>query len=111
MRRLMRLGVVPSAILGVILVPSEDGKTYTTDFDPKLFEEQRAAVVCAMAVEPPVVVEPLDGAVEYDTLTDAQVNYIVTWAQEGLEGVARFLDEPSGVADGEGGEAVGEGAE
>lgn len=112
MRRLVMQGVVPTSLLGVELVPSDDGTgERTATINSRLYEQQRAAVVCAMSVDPSVVMEPLDGALLYDLLSDVDVEYIVAWAQEGLAGVATFPVDASGDADGSDSEAVGDDAE
>ena len=115
MRRLVMAGVIPSTLIGVELVPVEGGDPgeRSVAINSKLFEEQRAAVVCAMSVQPPIVMQPLDDgeALLYDRLDEMEIEYIIALAQEGSAGTARFLVESSGDADGAGGEVLGEGAE
>ena len=107
MRRLVMQGVIPSSIVGVELVPTEGGDRVMS-INAKLFEEQRAAVVCAMAVDPGVVMEPLEGALLYDLLDEVDIQYVMAWAAEGLTGIAAFLELGSGDADGADSEAVGD---
>lgn len=108
MRRLIIQGVVPSTLLGVDLAPKSGDQAMS--FSAKLFEEQRAAVVCAMSVTPPVVMTPLeDGeALFYDLLGEEDVQYIVTWAAEGLTGIAAFLELRRSDADGADSEESGD---
>lgn len=98
--RLVRLGVIPSTIIGVDLIEPEEGGERVMEINSKKFEEQRAAVVCAMTVDPPVVLEPLDGALLYDLLEEREIVYIMAWAAQGVAGIAGFPQDVSGADDG-----------
>lgn len=89
MSRLVRQGIIPNPLLGAVLESNEDGEIKSR-VDWKSHEEHKSAVVCAMAVDPPVTLEPLDGAVVYDALDERDVDYIISIAQEGVADLATF---------------------
>lgn len=92
MNRLVREGVIPNPLLGIVVKPDEDGNV-KQDIDWRIHEEHKAAVVCAMAQDPPVTMEPLEGAVSYDLIDERDVDYIVSVARDGVADLARFRSE------------------
>lgn len=92
MNRLVREGVIPNPLLGAVVDVDEEGGV-KSHIDWKQREEHRAAIVCSMAVEPPVTMEPFEGAVVYDALDERDIEFIVTMAQEGTPELARFRSE------------------
>lgn len=95
MNRLVREGIIPNPLLGqVVEVVESDGEPNVKhSIDWKAREDARASIVCAMALEPPVTMEPFDGAVTYDALDERDVEYIVVVAQEGTADLASFRSE------------------
>lgn len=90
--KLIREGVIPNPLLGAVVDVDEKGEV-KSHIDWKQREEHRAAIVCAMAVDPPVTMEPFEGAVTYDALSEIDAEFIVVTAQEGVPDLARFRSE------------------
>lgn len=88
MNRLVREGIIPNPLLGVV-VEEKDGEQQA-DIDWKSREEHKAAIVCAMASDPQVTMEPLEGSVLFDSLDERDVEYIIVVAQEGTADLATF---------------------
>ncbi len=93
MNRLIRLGVIATPFPGVEIDLSS-GEAKKIDFRAQ--QRGNAAIVCATVFEPLVSgpdEEPVEGGVSYDDIPDEDVEFILTWARSGHEGIATFRQE------------------
>jgi hypothetical protein len=87
MGRLVREGLIPNPLLGATLETAAGG---VPEIDWKQREQDIAAIVCALAVDPQVTMDGAEGTVPYEALAEMDVEFIAAVAQEGTPDLARF---------------------
>lgn len=106
--RLLRTDMVPNMLAGLVL--NDDGDADFTKMDAGEIDrrerEYKAAIVCAVMIDPVVTVDPLEGAFPYDDIPPIDRDYIVAWASDGALAYAQFREERESSDDREGGEVL-----
>jgi hypothetical protein len=101
---LLKAGKIPNTLLSAAIAMSQ-GRTGGEDMGEVL--ELLDLLVAAAFIEPRVSLEetPLAGELAITDLSDADRNYVLIWAQRGVEGLRRFrLDGAGPLGGGDGGD-------
>lgn len=98
MTELMKSGKIPNTLIGAA-VDMANGRA-TSDYDEVI--ELLDFLIAAAFVEPRIslAAEPAEGELPISALSDADRNYVLIWAQQGVAGLQRFRLDGSGAAGG-----------
>lgn len=110
---MMRRGEVPNPLLAVALKGVSGDTSEMAPEDFAAGSEYVAFIVAKTFVDPQVVLdgEVAEGALHFDDLDDADVEFVFGWAEGTVRELVPFRDGRGGAAAGGGGDALGDTAE